>query len=190
MAELKTQRNNGSVDAYLKKAAGSPEILADCRTLIEIMSKATGAPPQMWGTAIVGFGSFRYRYDNGREIDWMLCGFSPRKTALSLYLFGQFPGYDDLLAKLGKHSCGKSCLYLKRLSGVHLPTLRKLVTESVKYTKRRGSADREAAKAEGRAKRAAKKSVPAAKSAKSSKMTPVAARKTAAKKKKTSARKA
>ncbi len=157
MAELKTQKNNASVSKYLDKAAASEEIRADCERIIAMMSKATKAEPMMWGNSIVGFGSFVYRYQNGKALDWMLCGFSPRKANISLYLFGHFPGFNEMLAAMGKHSCGKGCLYVKRLADIDEKILQKLITESVRYTKKRGSADREAAKAEGRAKRAAKK---------------------------------
>jgi hypothetical protein len=163
MAELKTKQNDAPVDVYLAKAAANETVLDDCWAIVEIMQKATKSPPKMWGDAIVGFGTFTYRYQNGKAMDWMLCGFSPRKANISLYLFGRFPGFDELLAKMGRHSCGKGCVYVKRLSDIHLPTFKKLVTESVKYTKKRGSADREEAKAEGRAKRKTAKKKPAKK---------------------------
>ncbi len=91
----------------------------------------------MWGRAIVGFGSRRYRYPNGREMDWMIVGFSPRKQNITLYVLGTFPEQDALLEKLGTHSRGKGCLYIKRLSDVHVPTLKKLVNASVRHVKRR-----------------------------------------------------
>jgi hypothetical protein len=157
MAELKTKQTDASVEKYLDKAAPTSELRADCDKLVAMMSKATKAPPKMWGTAIIGFGTFCYQYHNGKEMNWMLCGFSPRKANISLYLFGRFPGYSDLLEKMGKHACGAACVYVKRLSDVHLPTLQKLINGSVKHVKQRGSADREQAKAQGRKKRAATK---------------------------------
>jgi hypothetical protein len=163
MAELKTKASDAPVGKYLDKAAANAEVRADCDAIVAMMEKATKAKARMWGDAIIGFGSFVYRYQNGKAMDWMLCGFSPRKANISLYLFGRFPGFDELLAKMGRHSCGKGCVYVKRLSDIHLPTFKKLVTESVKYTKKRGSADREEAKAEGRAKRKTAKKKPAKK---------------------------
>lgn len=85
----------------------------------------------MWGTAIIGFGERRYRYPDGREIDWMVIGVSPRKANITLYVNG-FAGQDELLTDLGTHTCGKRCLYIKRLSDVHVPTLKKIVAASVR----------------------------------------------------------
>jgi Domain of unknown function (DU1801) len=132
MAELKTKRNDASVDDFLN-AIKDEQVRKDCRAIADIMQKATKAKPQMWGPAIVGFGARRYKYESGREIDWMLIAFSPRKQNITLYISSGFEGYDELMAKLGKHSCGKGCLYIKRLSDVHLPTLEKLIKGSVKH---------------------------------------------------------
>jgi hypothetical protein len=132
MAELKTKRNEASVDNFLN-AIKDEQVRQDCWTIVDIMQKATKAKPQMWGPSIVGFGSRRYKYDSGREIDWMLVAFSPRKQNITLYVSSGFEGYDDLMARLGKHSCGKACVYIKRLSDVHLPTLKKLINGSVKH---------------------------------------------------------
>ena len=133
MAELKTKRNDVSVDDYLDSIKDE-QVREDCLAIADIMQKATKAKPQMWGPSIVGFGSRRYKYASGREIDWMLIAFSPRKQNITLYISSGFEGYDELTAKLGKHSCGKGCLYIKRLSDVHLPTLKKLINASVKHT--------------------------------------------------------
>jgi uncharacterized protein DUF1801 len=132
MAELKTTRNDASVDDFLN-AIKDEQVRQDCRAIADIMQKATGAKPQMWGAAIVGFGSYRYKYPNGREMDWMLAAFSPRKQNITLYIWPGFEGYDELTAQLGKHSCGKACIYIKRLSDVHLPTLKKLIKGSIKH---------------------------------------------------------
>ena len=94
------------------------------------MAEETGEPPQMWGKGIVGFGSYRMTYADGREADWMALGFSPRKQNLVLYLMDGFAEYEQLLTRLGKHSTGKACLYLKRLSDVDLDVLRELVARS------------------------------------------------------------
>lgn len=132
MTELKTRVNEASVEEFLKsvKDEGTRE---DCYKIIEIMSKATKAPPKMWGTSIVGFGSYHYKYASGREGDWMLAGFSPRKQNLTLYIMSGFEEYDSLLRKLGKHSTGKSCLYIKRLADVDMKVLKEIVTRSVKH---------------------------------------------------------
>lgn len=131
MAELKTKLNDASVDGFLN-AIKDEQVRQDCRVIAEIMQKATKAEPKMWGTSIVGFGNCHYKYASGREGDWMLVAFSPRKQNITLYISAGFEGRDEMLDKLGKHSCGKGCLYIKRLSDVHLPTLKKLISASVK----------------------------------------------------------
>jgi hypothetical protein len=108
----------------------------DCRTLVEMMRVATHSEPKMWGPAIVGFGQYHYKYDSGREADWFLAGFSPRKSALTLYIMAGFDRYDGIMARLGKYKTGKSCLYIKKLSDIDLDVLRELVNESVKHMSR------------------------------------------------------
>ena len=130
MAELKTKLNNASVDKFLK-GIKDEQTRADCQQILEIMKKATKAEPKMWGTSIVGFGNYHYKYASGREGDWFLVGFSPRKQNLTLYLMGGFDGHEDLLKKLGKHSLGKGCLYIKRLEDVDTKVLKELVRSSV-----------------------------------------------------------
>jgi hypothetical protein len=132
MADLKTKRNDASVDDFLN-AIKDEQVRQDCRAIADIMRKATKAKPQMWGPSIVGFGSYHYKYASGREGDWMLVAFSPRKQNITLYIWPGFEGYDELMTRLGKHSCGKACIYIKRLSDVHLPTLKKLINGSVKH---------------------------------------------------------
>jgi hypothetical protein len=132
MADIKTKRNDASVDDFLN-AIKDEQVRNDCWTIVDIMQKATNSKPQMWGSGIVGFGSYRYKYASGREGDWMLAAFSPRKQNITLYIWPGFEGYDELMAQLGKHSCGKACVYIKRLSDVHLPTLKKLIKGSVKH---------------------------------------------------------
>lgn len=132
MAELKTKLNNASVDDFLN-AIKDEQVRQDCWAITEMMQQATKAAPKMWGTSIVGFGSYRYKYSNGREMDWMQIAFSPRKQNITLYIATGFEERDELLAQLGNHSCGKGCLYIKRLSDVHLPTLKKLIKASVKH---------------------------------------------------------
>ena len=135
MGELKTKRTDASVDDFLNSIKDE-QVRQDCLTIADMMQKATKAKPQMWGPSIIGFGSRRYKYPNGREMDWMIIAFSPRKQNITLYLSSDFEGYDELMEKLGKHSCTKACLYIKRLSDVHLPTLKKLINASVKHLKK------------------------------------------------------
>lgn len=137
MAELKTKQNDASVNAFLETIADE-RARQDCATLVDIMKGATKAEPKMWGPSIVGFGTHRYKYESGREGDWFLVGFSPRKQALTLYLMPGVGQFGDLLAKLGKYKTGKGCLYVKRLEDVHLPTLEKLVKQSVDYVRKTG----------------------------------------------------
>jgi hypothetical protein len=129
MPEAKTKLTGRSVDDFLETIEND-QVRDDCRTIAGIMEKAAKAPPRMWGTSIVGFGTQRCTYASGREAEWMLTAFSPRKQNITLYL-GHLDKQGDLLDKLGTHSCGKGCLYIKRLSDVHLPTLTKLVRSSV-----------------------------------------------------------
>ena len=134
MAELKTKLTNASVDKFLK-GVKDEQARADCYQIIEIMKKATRAEPKMWGTSIVGFGDYHYKYESGRENDWFLVGFSPRKQNLTLDLMGGFNGHEELMNNLGKHSTGKGCLYIKTLAEVDIKVLKKLVSESVKRMK-------------------------------------------------------
>lgn len=131
MAELKTKKNEASVEDFLNKIEDKA-IGNDCKKIIEIMQKATNSEPKMWGGSIVGFGSYHYKYQSGREGDWMLVGFSPRKQNLTLYIMDGFTKYGELMSKLGKHKTGKSCLYIKRLSDIDLHVLQELVLESIK----------------------------------------------------------
>lgn len=135
MAENKTRPNRQSVGAFID-AIEPAERRKDCRTLLRLMKDATGTQPKMWGSSIVGFGNYNYKYGSGREGNWFVTGFSPRKQDLTLYLMAGVERYPDLLKKLGKHKIGRSCLYLKRLDDVNVDVLKKLVGESVKYVRR------------------------------------------------------
>ena len=135
MAEPKTKPTNQSVKEFLNEIP-EPERRADCFAVAKMMEEITGEKPTMWGPSIVGFGTQHYKYASGREGDWPIAAFSPRKKDLTLYLMVGFEKKAELMEKLGKHSTGKSCLYIKRLSDVHVPTLRKLIKESVKGSKR------------------------------------------------------
>ena len=132
MAELKTKKTQASVAGFLDDIEDERK-RADARTVSALMQEVTGAAPAMWGPGIVGFGHCLLRYESGRELDWMLVGFSPRKAALTLYIMPGFDEYDDLLARLGKFSTGKSCLYIKTLAGIDQAVLRELVTRSVEH---------------------------------------------------------
>ena len=132
MAELKTQKNDASVEAFLN-AIPDERKRRDCFTLVELMREVTGAEPTMWGDSIVGFGEYHYTYANGRAGDWFVAGFAPRKQNLTLYIMAGFNEYDELLGKLGKHSTGKSCLYIKQMEDVDMTALRDLVAASVQH---------------------------------------------------------
>ena len=132
MAELKTQKTDAAVDAFIDSVDDESK-RADCRVVSDMMGEITGEEAAMWGTSIVGFGSYHYKYASGREGDWMLTGFSPRKQSLTLYIMSGFSEYTSLLAKLGKHKTGKSCLYIKKLEDVDLSVLRELVERSVRH---------------------------------------------------------
>ena len=138
MAEQKTKPTNESVKDFLNRIPEA-ERREDCFAVAKMMEEITGEKPKMWGPSIVGFGSYRYKYASGREGDWPMTGFSPRKRDLTLYVMVGYERYPELMEKLGKHSHAKSCLYIKRLSDIHLPTLKKLIKTGIKdlkaYTK-------------------------------------------------------
>lgn len=138
MAELKTKPNERSVENFLNDIADE-QTRADCFTIMKIMKQATKAEPKMWGPSIVGFGDYHYKYESGREGDWFLTGFSPRKQNLTLYIMAGFAKYEALMKKLGKYKTGKSCLYIKRLADVDLAILKTLVQESVLHMKKKPS---------------------------------------------------
>lgn len=138
MVELKTKASKASVEKFLK-GIKDEQRQDDCYRILKIMKNATGSEPRMWGTSIVGFGSYHYKYASGREGDWFLTGFSPRKQALTLYIMSGFDEYDALLRKLGKHATGKSCLYIKKLEDVDIKILQQLITKSVRETAKRNT---------------------------------------------------
>jgi hypothetical protein len=132
MVELKTKLNDRSVEAFLNSVADEKK-RQDCLIILELMKQVTNAVPKMWGDSIVGFGNYHYKYQSGREGEWFLTGFSPRKQNLTLYIMAGFDRYDALLEKLGKFKTGKSCLYIKKIEDIDLPTLRELVEQSVEH---------------------------------------------------------
>lgn len=133
-AKNKTVGTDGDVDTFIGGIADDTK-REDSQVLLELMGEVTGAPPKMWGASIVGFGDRHMVYDSGREVEWFLVGFSPRKQNLTMYIMDGFDNYDDLLGQLGKHTTGKSCLYVKRLEQVDMDVLTQLVTESVQSMK-------------------------------------------------------
>jgi uncharacterized protein YdhG (YjbR/CyaY superfamily) len=146
MAEIKTTRTGASVAAFLNTVTDE-QVRRDCRDIVEFMSAATRAEPEMWGPSIVGFGTYQLRYADGRELPWMRIGFSPRKANIALYLGCGEPQVEALLPSLGKHSRAKSCLYIKRLADVHVPTLKRLIQASLRRFGRAKGARRTAARA-------------------------------------------
>ena len=138
MAELKTKRNKGDVKAFLNSVPDERK-RQDSFTILELMKTVTGVEPEMWGESIVGFGNYHYKYASGREGDWFLTGFSPRKQNLTLYIMAGFDGYDQLLNKLGKHTTGKSCLYIKKIEDVDVGVLKELVKKSVEHMEKANS---------------------------------------------------
>ena len=136
MAELKTKKNAASVENFL--AGISPEKKRqDAIALCELMQKVTKLEPKMWGSSMVGFGEYHYKYESGHEGDTFLVGFSPRKANLTLYIMPGFDPYADLLSKLGKYKTGKSCLYINTLDDVDVPTLRKIIQSAFADMKKR-----------------------------------------------------
>lgn len=132
MAELKTQKNNASVVAFLGSIEDDQR-KKDCFIVMELMKKITKSEPSMWGPSIIGFGSYHYKYASGREGDWFLCGFSPRKQSLTIYIMSGFSHYNEILGRLGKCKTSKSCLYINKLEQINLPVLEELISSSVEY---------------------------------------------------------
>jgi hypothetical protein len=138
MAELKTKKTQASVAAFLN-AIDDDQKRKDSKAVAKIMKEITGKSPKMWGTSIVGYGSYHYKYASGQKGDWPLTGFSPRKQALTLYIMSGFKEYKPLLKKLGKHKTGKACLYIKKLEDVDEKVLRELIKRSVKAKAQMGA---------------------------------------------------
>jgi hypothetical protein len=136
MAELKTQVHDGDVEAFLA-AVEHDKRREDAFAMLELMKRITKEEPRMWGPTIVGFGQYHYKYESGREGDWFLTGFSPRKQALTVYIMAGFARYEELMAKLGKYKTGQSCLYINKLEDVDRKVLAELVTQSVTHMKKK-----------------------------------------------------
>jgi hypothetical protein len=131
MTELKTKPTKASVTSFLRKVSDDSR-RRDCEAVAQLMQEVTQAEPEMWGSSIVGFGRYHYKYASGREGDWMLMGFAPRKGDLTLYIMPGVHEFPELLPKLGKFKTGKSCLYLKKLEDVDLKVLRRILKQALK----------------------------------------------------------
>lgn len=130
MAENKTKATAASVSKFIDQVENEQK-RNDAKTLVDIFEKLTGEKGKMWGPSIIGFGQYHYKYESGREGDFMLAGFSPRKTALTLYIMAGFSKYDEYLSKLGKFKTGKSCLYIKKLADVDMAVLESMIADSI-----------------------------------------------------------
>ena len=138
MAELKTKPNEQSVTDFLQ-AVPDERKREDSFAIMELMKEVTGLEPKMWGDTMIGFGTYHYKYASGREGDWFVTGFSPRKQNLTLYIMSGFDEYDELMKKLGKYKTGKACLYINKLEDVDLSVMKELIQKSVAHMSGRGS---------------------------------------------------
>jgi hypothetical protein len=134
MAELKTKQNSANVSEFINAFADSEKKRSDSFELIKLMQDFTGYEPKMWGQSIIGFGSYHYKSERSRqEGNWPLVGFSPRKTAISLYVYTGAPEQEYLLKDLGKFKMGAACIYVKKLSDINQDVLKKLMKETIDY---------------------------------------------------------
>lgn len=136
MAENKTKPTKSSVTVFLNKILDQ-QLRDDCFAIVEMMQKVSNCEPIMWGGSIIGFGTYHYVSDSGREGDWMMIGFSPRKQNISIYLMGGLRKVEDQLPKLGKYKIGGGCLYIKSLSDVHVTVLKKVFAGAFKEAQRK-----------------------------------------------------
>lgn len=130
MAELKTKKHAGSVKEFLESVPDEKR-REDSKAVLKMMKEVSGMKPAMWGPSMVGFGTYSYKYQSGHAGEYFRIGFSPRKTALTLYIMPGFSEYDELMDKLGKYKTGQSCLYIKKLEDVDTDVLRELMTRSL-----------------------------------------------------------
>lgn len=134
MAELKTKQHDGDVFEFIKTFVNSKQKQEDSLELIKIMQGITGYPPKMWGSSIIGFGNYHYKSDrSSQEGDWPLIGFSPRKAAISLYVFSGSPEHEYLLDDLGKYKRGKACIYVNKLSDINQKALERLILKTIEF---------------------------------------------------------
>ena len=138
MSELKTQQTSENVTEFIMSFADTDQKKSDSFELVKIMQKITGCEPKMWGPSMVGFGKYHYKSERSKqEGDWMLVGFSPRKAAISLYVFSGLPEHEYLLKDLGKYSMGKACIYVKKLSDINIEVLKDIIKETINYLQNR-----------------------------------------------------
>lgn len=138
MAELKTKQNDANVNDFIISYANNEQKQKDSFEIVKLMQEATGCEPKMWGDSIIGFGTYHYKSERSRqEGDWPLVGFSPRKTAISLYVYTGASGQDELLQELGKFKMGKACIYVKKLSDINQDTLKKLIKSTVNFLRKK-----------------------------------------------------
>jgi len=136
MAELKTKQNDSDVGEFINSFTNSEQKRKDSYELIKMMRDLTGAEPKMWGSSIIGFGSYHYKSERSRqEGDWPLVGFSPRKPAISLYVYTGVKEHEHLLEGLGKYKMGKACIYIKQLSDINIEALRRLMEATIDFLK-------------------------------------------------------
>jgi hypothetical protein len=136
MAELKTKQHDGDVFEFIDTFANSEQKKADSIELVNIMQRLTGYEPKMWGASMIGFGSYHYKSERSKqEGDWPLVAFSPRKAAISLYVFTGNPEHEYLLKDLGEYKIGKACIYIKRLSDISLEALERLILATIAFLK-------------------------------------------------------
>lgn len=134
MAELKTKQNDADVQAFINAYADTEQKKKDSFEILKLMQGVTGFEPRMWGDTIIGFGQYHYKSERSRqEGDWMLVGFSPRKTAISLYVYTGCAGQEDLLKYLGKFKMGRACIYIKKLADINQDVLKKLIKSTVDF---------------------------------------------------------
>lgn len=134
MAELKTKQHDADVLEFIQAFADTEQKKNDSIALLRLMQDVTGYPPKMWGASIIGFGQYHYKSDRSRqEGDWLLVGFSPRKAAISLYVYSGCAGQEELLQDLGKFKMGKACIYIKKLSDIDQEVLKKLMKSTIDF---------------------------------------------------------
>ena len=136
MAEMKTKKNENDIVDFLNRVENEVR-KNDCFRLLDLMKQWTNETPNMWGESMIGFGSYHYKYESGREGDWFLTGFSPRKQNLTIYISAGFSEYDEIMKELGKYKTGSSCLYVKRLSDIDTDILKIIVLKSIDDIKKR-----------------------------------------------------
>ena len=136
-AQLKTRMTNRSPESFLAKVKPDAK-REDCLRLFALLKKVTGETPRMWGSSIVGFGTFHYKGKSGREGEWFLTGLSPRKQNITVYVIAGFKHFPELMAKLGKHSTGSSCLYIRSLADIRVPVLKQILEKGMRLGRKLG----------------------------------------------------